>query len=464
MSDAPHAGSAGEQVFRALGAVLPGGVRAADIVVRAGRVAEILPFGTASAAPITDCGDLLLMPGLVDTHVHVNEPGRTEWEGFATATRAAAAGGITTIVDMPLNSVPATTSVAALAAKRAAVAAAGASVDVAFWGGVVPGNVEELAPLAAAGVCGFKCFLVPSGVDEFPAVGEDDLRRAMPILARLGLPLLAHAELPGPIEAATAALAGADPRAHATWLASRPPAAEIEAIRLLIRLCAETGCAVHVVHLAAAEALPDLRAARARGLPITVETCPHYLGFAAEDVPDGDTRFKCAPPLRPRTNRERLWDALRRGDIDLIATDHSPCPPALKAGDFFTAWGGIASLEVALAALWTGARERGFTPVDLARWMAERPAHLAGLSERKGAIAPEADADFLLWDPNATWTVDAARLQHRHPVTPWHGRMLAGVVCGNWLRGSRVFSREGTNEVFAPARGSFLERGPANGD
>lgn len=440
-------------VIRSRRVVLPDGERDAAVVVRAGRIAAIVsPAESPAAEETCDCGDACLMPGLVDTHVHVNEPGRTEWEGFATATRAAAAGGITTLVDMPLNSIPATTTVAALAAKREAAAAAGCRVDYGFWGGVVPGNAAELEGLAAAGVLGFKCFLVPSGVEEFASVGEGDLREAMPILARLGLPLLAHAELPGPIAAAASALQGRDPRHYATWLASRPPAAEVEAVRLLLRLCDETGCAVHVVHLAAAEALPDLRAARGRGLPVTVETCPHYLDFTAEEIEDGDTLFKCAPPIRERENRERLWEALREGLVDLVATDHSPCPPALKRldrGDFIAAWGGIASLEVALSAVWTEARTRGFTPVDLAGWMSQRPARLAGLPGRKGVIAPGADADLVIWDPDAEWTVLGVRLFQRHPLSPYVGRQMTGLVRTTFVRGVRVFERREGVEATA---------------
>ncbi len=431
-------------VIRSRRVVLPGGEREACVVVHEGRIAAVLPLEDSPDAERTlDCGDACLIPGLVDTHVHVNEPGRTEWEGFASATRAAAAGGITTIVDMPLNSTPATTTVAALAAKRAAAAGA-CRVDAGFWGGVVPGNAAELEGLAAAGVLGFKCFLVPSGVDDFPHVGERDLREAMPILARLGLPLLVHAELPGPIDAAGATVHGADPKRYATWLASRPPAAEVEAIRLVLSLCAETDCAVHVVHLAAAEGLPELRAARARGLPVTVETCPHYLAFTAEEIADGATLFKCAPPIRDLANREGLWQALRERTIDLVATDHSPCPPEMKrldTGDFMAAWGGIASLEVALGAVWTEARERGFTPPDIARWMSAGPARLAALAGRKGVIAPGADADLVVWDPEGEWTVDGASLNHRHPLTPWHGRRVRGVVRTTFVRGTCVFDR-----------------------
>src|SRR5213083_447383 len=289
--------------------VTPEGIVAAAVVIADGRIVEVRDYSTASrGARTVDAGAAVVLPGVVDTHVHVNEPGRTEWEGFETATRAAAAGGVTTLVDMPLNSVPATTTAAALDAKRQA-ARGRCAVNVAFWGGVVPGNAGELEALAAAGVLGFKCFLAPSGVDEFPHVGERDLSEAMPIVARLGLPLLVHAELPEPIDAVLAATAGRDPRRYATWLAARPAEAELEAIRLMIRLCVEHGCRVHIVHLSTADALPDLRAARRRGLPITVETCPHYLCFAGEEIPDGATAFKCAPPIRGRENREGLWTA-----------------------------------------------------------------------------------------------------------------------------------------------------------
>jgi len=454
-------GAERDRIFRGAAVVLPDGIAPADVIVRDGVIADVLPLGAASGGEIVAC-DGVLMPGLVDTHVHVNEPGRTEWEGFATATRAAAAGGITTIVDMPLNSIPATTTVAALEAKRAAARAAGLTIDVGFWGGVVPGNTAELEPLAAAGVLGFKCFLVPSGVDEFAHVTKPDLIEAMPVLARLGLPLLVHAELPEPIDAAAPG-AKADRRSHATWLASRPPSAEIEAILMMLTLSDATDCAVHIVHLSASEPLADLRAARDQFVSVTVETCPHYLTYDAEEIADGATAFKCAPPIRGRENRERLWDGLREGDIDLIATDHSPCPPALKQldrGDFFAAWGGIASLEVALAAVWTEARGRGFTPEDLAQWMSFAPARLAGLVGRKGVIAKAADADLVVWDPEAEWTVDAARLQHRHPVTPYHGRKVSGVVRATFVRGVQVFdaSADGAARFPGPPAGRTVDR------
>lgn len=421
-------------IFRGRRVVLPDGVRPASVRVEEGRIAAVLPYAEGGAAGV-DAGEALLMPGVVDTHVHVNEPGRAEWEGWETATRAAAAGGVTTLVEMPLNAVPATVSADALRAKAASTAGK-LSVDAGLWGGVVPGNEGDLRPLWEAGALGFKCFLAPSGVDEFRHVGEAELRRAMPVLAALGAPLLAHAEDPAVL--ARAAAGAGELRSYADYLASRPPAAEVEAIRMLLRLCRETGARVHVVHLSAAEALPLLRAARAEGLPVTVETAPHYLRFAAEEVGDGATELKCAPPIRGRENRERLWAALAAGEIQVVATDHSPAPPALKAGGWADAWGGIASLQLGLAATWTGARERGLGPERLARWMSAAPARLAGLA-RKGAIEAGRDADLVVFDPDATFRVDPSRLHHRHPLTPYAGARLAGVVRRTYLRGTLVY-------------------------
>lgn len=416
--------------------ITPAGEIDGHVVLDAGRIAAVAAGPAPAGLRVEDLGALALLPGLVDTHVHINEPGRTEWEGFATASRAALAGGITTLVDMPLNSIPATTTVAALALKRDAARAA--TVRIEYWGGVVPGNTAQFEPLAAGGVRGFKCFMVPSGVDEFGHVGEAELRDAMPVIARLGLPLLVHAESPCVIDLAAGAVEGRDPRAYAAWLDSRPAAAEVEAIELVLRLAAETGCRVHIVHLAAMEALPALRAARASGAAVTVETCPHYLNFAAEDIADGATQFKCAPPIRSRANREALWAALLAGDIDLVASDHSPCPPALKSldrGDFFAAWGGVASLELGLAVMWTAARQRGATLSDIARWMAERPAALAGIAGDVGSIAPGQRADLVAFDPDAAWTVDAARLRQRHKITPYAGLALTGRVERVWREG-----------------------------
>jgi allantoinase len=419
--------------------VLPDGVRAATIHVNDGRISAIGAHDDrAAGATVVDAGAAVILPGLVDTHVHINDPGRADWEGFETATRAAAAGGITTLVDMPLNSIPATTSVEGLQAKRAA-AAGRCHVDVGFWGGVVPGNAADVAPLARAGVLGFKCFLSPSGVDEFGHVSEWDLRQAMPAVAAAGVPLLAHAEWPGLLSEPDGR---ADPRAYATWLKSRPPAAEHAAIELLARLSYHTRARVHIVHLASADEVPAILAMRAAGIPITVETCPHYLTFCAEDIADGATPFKCAPPIRERDHRERLWAALAEGTIDLVATDHSPAPPSLKRvddGNFVEAWGGIASLQVALQVMWTGASARGLSVDRLARWLSAGPAKLAGLEGTKGAIAVGRDADLVIFDPDDTVTIDAAKLYHRHAVTPYDGARLRGRVLKTMLRGDVVF-------------------------
>jgi allantoinase len=418
--------------------VLPDGIAAASIRVRGARIEAIEPYGAdPNGAEVLDAGDLVIMPGLVDSHVHLNDPGREHWEGFATGTRAAAAGGVTTVVDMPLNSVPATTSLAGLLAKQAA-AQGNCSVDVGFWGGVVPGNAPDIEPLLEAGVLGFKCFLVHSGVDEFPSVDESDLRQALPVLAMHEAVLLAHAEVPGPIEAAK-------PQglrnAYSTYLASRPPESELEAIDLLIRLCREYRAPTHVVHLATEQAVPQLLEARAAGLPVTVETCPHYLTFEATQIPDGATEFKCAPPIREGVTRQGLWSALEQGSLDLVATDHSPCPPGMKTGadgDFFAAWGGIASLQLGLAAVWTEAKRRGIGIERVAHWMSAAPAKLAGLAGRKGSITPGADADLIFFNPEKP--IDWTRpLEHRHALTPYRNLPLIGVVERTILRGQTVY-------------------------
>ena len=377
------------------------------------------------------------MPGIVDTHVHVNEPGRTGWEGFETASRAAAAGGITALVDMPLNSLPPTTTLRALDVKQHA--ARHATVEVFFWGGLVPGNSGELEALADAGVAEFKCSMSPSGVEEFQHVDEQDLRAALAVLQHRRCPLLVHAESPAALNPIPAT---SDCRAYATWLQSRPPAAEVEAIAILIALCREFRAPIHIVHLAAAEALPSIRAARADGLPLTVETCPHYLTFAAEEIPDGATLFKCAPPIRGRANRDALWQALVDGDIDLVATDHSPCPPSMKKiaeGDFLSAWGGIAALELSLPAVWTGASARGVPLERVAKWLCTAPARLASVDGRKGSIAEGKDADLVVWDPEAEFVVEEQRLHQRHKRTPYAGLTLRGRVIETYARGRLVY-------------------------
>jgi allantoinase len=399
------------------------------------------------------------MPGIIDTHVHINEPGRTDWEGFYTATQSAAAGGVTTLIEMPLNSIPATTTLAAYRQKLTA-AAGQLWVDVGFWGGVVPGNAPELRPMWDAGVFGFKCFLVSSGVPEFAHVTEFDLHAAFPELAAIGAPLLAHAELPEPIEAALqSAPAKAPPTSYATWLASRPRQSEDQAISLLLRLSSEFRARVHIVHLSSANALATLTHAKSLQAKVTVETCPHYLTFASEEIPDRATELKCAPPIRERENREQLWAALHDDIIDLIASDHSPCPPAMKLrdqGDFMQAWGGIASLQISLPAVWTAARSRGYPLTQVIRWMCEAPARLAGLQTRKGAIAVGCDADLVIFNPEEKFRVDPDRLHHRHKITPYAGRELAGIVEATFVRGQKVFERG----EFSPApAGRVLLRG-----
>jgi len=435
--------------------VLPDGIRPATIVVKEGRIAAIEPHSgkpNDGAASTIEAGGSVVMPGLVDSHVHINDPGRADWEGFETATRAAAAGGITTLVDMPLNSIPSTTTVAALDAKRRA-AEGRCHVDVGFWGGVVPGNARDLEPLARAGVLGFKCFLSPSGVDEFEHVSEADLRAAMPIIAATGLPLLVHAEWPAKLREPDRR---ADPRSYSTWLDSRPTTAEQAAIDLLIDLSARTSARVHIVHLASADALASIGGARASGVPITVETCPHYLTFCAEEVADGDTALKCAPPIRESEHRERLWRALLDGHIDLVATDHSPAPAVLKHiedGNFVEAWGGIASLQISLPIVWTGAAARQIPIERLAQWMSAAPARLAGLDARKGAIKPGYDADLVIVAPDREMTVDASRLYHRHAATPYDGARLRGVVMATMLRGEIVFEH---GDCVGPPTGQLL--------
>ena len=450
--------------------VFPEGERPAALHIENGLIERIVEYASddPTGARIFDTGDLVVSPGLVDTHVHINEPGRAAWEGFDTATRAAAAGGVTTLVDMPLNSIPATTNVAALHAKWEA-ARAQCHVDVGFWGGVVPGNAGELDALVDAGVRGFKCFLVPSGVDEFAPVDEDDLRQALPVLARRHMPLLVHAELPEYLVAPTDPTNqthATHPTQYATYLATRPPQAELEAVRLVIRLAEEFRTHVHIVHVSSAEGVAAIAAAKAASVAVTAETCPHYLTFAAGEIADGATEFKCAPPIRASAHRDALWHALDSGVLDLIATDHSPSPPELKrpggVGDFVAAWGGIASLELSLAAVWTRLRAFGASAgqargravgasarqaesggsaarSDLARWMSAAPASLAGLGTRKGQIAPGFDADLVVWDPDNQVVVTPSRLHQRHKLTPYAGLSLAGSVATTFVRGERVW-------------------------
>lgn len=471
--------SATSFVIRSKQVVLPDSIAPASIHVAEGVITSIESYESIPPGVelIEVSEESILMPGLVDTHVHINEPGRTEWEGFATATKAAAAGGVTTLVDMPLNSIPATTTVAGFKAKLEA-AQGQCYVDVGFWGGVVPGNTAELASLFRAGVVGFKCFLIDSGVDEFPNVAEEDLRAAMPELARLGAVLIVHAEVPGPISRTgipacptlvrepvretdrnvcpTPKEKNVCPTQYATFLASRPRAAENEAVDLMIKLGRAFGTRVHIVHHSSADALPMLHEAKTGGLKITAETCPHYLAFAAEDIPDGATEFKCCPPIRESENREQLWSALANGTIDMIVSDHSPCPPELKlreTGDFLGAWGGISSLQLRLPIVWTEACRRGFSIQDLSRWLCSAPAKLVGLNERKGLIKIGYDADLVIWNPAKQFRVDGSALHHRHKLTPYQDRVLQGVVEKTFLRGRKIYDE---GEVIDQPRGLLL--------
>ncbi|GAA3835309.1 allantoinase AllB [Amycolatopsis tucumanensis] len=438
-----------ELVFRARRAITAAGDGPYSVGVDRGRITAVEPGRGLSGDRVVELGeDVVLMPGLVDTHVHVNDPGRTEWEGFETATRAAAAGGVTTIVDMPLNSLPPTVDPDALAVKRK-TASGRVHVDVGFWGGTIPGNGAHLPALHEAGVFGFKCFLLHSGVDEFPPLDDAELEADLRILAGLGALMIVHAEDAPTIDAA--------PRPHGPhyegFLASRPPEAENRAIARVIELARRTGARAHILHLSSSDALPMIAAARAEGVALTVETCPHYLSFTAEEIRDGATQFKCCPPIREAGNRERLWQGLADGVIDCVVSDHSPCTPDLKrfdSGDFGEAWGGIAGLQVGLPAVWSGAARRGHTLADVVRWMATRPAELAGMT-RKGRIAVGYDADFCVFAPDEEFVVDVAKLRHRNPVSAYDGSRLRGVVRQTWLRGQEVTGDS--------PRGELLNRG-----
>lgn len=432
-----------ELTIRGRRVVTPEGLRPAAVHVRDGTIVAVTDPDDIDAPPtgdLVDAGDHVVAPGLVDIHVHVNEPGRTEWEGFATATRAAAAGGVTTIIDMPLNSVPPTVTVEALSAKQQA-ADGQCHVDVGFWGGIVPGNTGQLAGLHQAGVFGFKAFLADSGVDEFGHVDPTQLERAMRRLADLDALTLVHAESGDVLRQTATVFDDHDSRVYATYLESRPDDAEVHAVQTVGAIALRTGARAHVLHLSSAEALTPLRHAARAGAALTAETCPHYLALTAEEIPDGATAYKCAPPIRGGDNRDRLWTALADGTVALVASDHSPCTPELKRrgdGDFAAAWGGIASLQLGLGVVWTHAQARGHIPADMVHWMSAAPARLVGL-QRKGVLAPGADADIVIWDPDTTWTVDASALEHRHPITPYDGMTLRGQVRTTYLRGQVIY-------------------------
>ncbi|WP_435842984.1 allantoinase AllB [Streptomyces lavendulae] len=423
-----------ELVVRSTRVITPEGTRAASVAVAGGKITAVLAHDAEvpAGARLEDFGDDVLLPGLVDTHVHVNDPGRTEWEGFWTATRAAAAGGITTILDMPLNSLPPTTTVDHLRVKQE-VARSKAHVDVGFWGGALPDNVKDLRPLHDAGVYGFKCFLSPSGVDEFPLLDQEQLATSLAEITGFGGLLIVHAEDPHHLESAPQ---NPGPK-YADFLASRPQDAENTAIQNLIAQAKRLNARVHVLHLSSASALPLIAAAKAEGVAVTVESCPHFLTLTAEEVPDGATEFKCCPPIREAANQDVLWDALADGTIDCIVSDHSPSTADLKTGDFATAWGGISSLQLGLPAIWTEARKRGRTLEEVARWMSTAPAAIAGLAA-KGAIEAGRDADFAVLAPEETFTVDPAHLHHRNQVTAYAGKTLHGVVKSTWLRGTQI--------------------------
>lgn len=431
-----------ELIIRSRRVVMSEQIGAASVHISGGKIAAVAGWGEVSEqVPLLDAGDAVVMPGLVDSHVHVNEPGRTDWEGFRTATRAAAAGGITTLVDMPLNSIPPTTTLEGFKEKLAA-AEGQCWIDTAFWGGVVPGNTSELKPLLEAGVRGFKCFLVHSGVDEFPHVTERDLLEAMPELAAQNSVLLVHAELPEPIEAAAAEIADKNPNDYQTFLQSRPRESENKAVELMIRLCRETGARVHIVHHCSSDVLPAIKAAREEGLPLTVETCPHYLTFAAEEIPAGATHFKCCPPVRERENREKLWQALADGVIDMVVSDHSPCTADLKLlekGDFLEAWGGIAALQFTLPVMWTGMQNRGFGLRELTEWMSAAPARLAGLDKCKGRLETGYDADIVIWHPEKEFEVVPELIYFKNKITPYSGMNLRGVVEAVYVRGKKAY-------------------------
>ncbi|MGW2862013.1 allantoinase AllB [Streptomyces sp. NPDC001205] len=437
-------------VLRSTRVITPEGTRPATVAVAGGKIADVLPYEAEvpAGARLEDFGDDVLLPGIVDTHVHVNDPGRTEWEGFWTATRAAAAGGITTLIDMPLNSLPPTTTVENLRVKQE-VAASKAHIDTGFWGGALPDNVKDLGPLHEAGVFGFKAFLSPSGVEEFPELDQKQLERSLAEIAGFDGLMIIHAEDPHELDAAPH-LTG--PK-YADYLATRPRVSENTAIEGLINAAKRVGARVHVLHLSSSDALPLIAAAKREGVRLTVETCPHYLTLTAEEVPDGASEFKCCPPIREAANQDLLWAALADGTIDCVVTDHSPSTADLKTDDFATAWGGISSLQLSLPAIWTEARKRGHSLEDVVRWMSTATANLVGLTQ-KGAIEAGRDADFAVLAPDETFTVDPAELQHRNRVTAYAGKTLHGVVRSTWLRGERI-QHDG---VIAEPTGRLLER------
>jgi allantoinase len=445
------------EFVRAQKMVTKDGVVARAARIDKGIIKEVIPYDAVPAgARVLDAGNLHVLPGIVDTHVHINDPGRAHWEGFGTATRAAAAGGVTTLVDMPLNSIPPTTTRGGLDAKIAAMQGA-THVDVGLCAGLVPTNAGDVKELWNAGAIAFKCFLADTGVAEFSHVDEATLSLGMKGLADAGAPLLVHAELPPPLEEAAKMAASLDPKTYASWLASRPKAAEDAAIDLLVRLVRDIRGRAHVVHLSSSTALDIVERALGDGLPFSAETCPHYLTFAADEIADGATEYKCAPPIREKENREKLWGALKDGRIAQVVTDHSPSDLEMKcsdSGDFMKAWGGISSLELGLRAVWTAASARGFDIADVVRWMCEAPARLVGLTGKKGSIAAGNDADFCFFDPEADFRCDKHVLHHKNEISPYHGRSMKGRVARTILRGNVVYE----DGAFTLNQGVWLRR------
>ncbi len=418
--------------------ILPSGTTAATVVMENGKISAVFPAQKKTIGQFHDFGNSLIMPGIIDTHVHLNEPGRTHWEGFTTGTKAAIAGGITTVVDMPLNSTPVTTTVAALQKKQAA-ATQNAFINCKFWGGLIPENHSDLEALLEAGTLGLKAFLVHSGIDDFPNATEADLRKAMPILAKHDKPLLVHCEIA--LEEDYSQALRKNPKNYQAYLQSRPKDMENKAIAMLIRLCREYKCRCHIVHLASEEALQMIAAAKQEGLPLTVETCAHYLIFTAEQISDGETQFKCAPPIRSYYTREALWKGLKDGLIDFITTDHSPAPPDIKSldeGNFIKAWGGIAGLQFLLPAVWTAARNRDISLERIASWLSEKPAAFIGLQDSKGKIEVGFDADLVVWQPDSSFIVTQDIIKHRHKVSPYEGMKLFGVTEAVFLAGENI--------------------------
>jgi allantoinase len=416
--------------------ITPDGIKKGVVLIKDGKIADVLSHLPAGDFPVTDVGDKVLMPGVIDPHVHINEPGRTDWEGFDTATKSAIAGGITTLVDMPLNSSPVTTTARAFD-EKINVAKGQLHTNCGFWGGVVPGNENEIEPLIEKGVLGFKAFLTHSGIDEFPNVTENDLRKVMPIIAKHGLPLLVHCELSAPTHYSPLTT-----RRYQNYLASRPGQWEDDAIALMIRLCEEFNCRTHIVHLSSADSIEQIAKAKQKQLPLTVETGQHYLYFSAETIGEGQTQFKCAPPIREKTNNDKLWQALKDGIIDFVATDHSPALPEMKemaSGDFIKAWGGISSVQFALPVLWTAAKKHGCSLNDIARWLCEKPAILAGKQRTKGKITKGYDADLVVWDPGKKFTVTENMIYHKHKITPYLDEELYGMTDQTWLGGKKIF-------------------------